>query len=228
MGFKLEQVVPWGRSLDEYRHMFDLRPEDLKQRILDCAGGPASFNAEMTQQGYSVISCDPLYQFSADDIAQRIQATYPVIVEGVARHLENYVWHTVQTPEQLGQIRMAAMRQFLQDFAIGRQQGRYCLDELPKLSFASQQFDLALCSHLLFTYSDSLSLTFHLDAIRELCRVAAIVRIFPLLNISGEVSIFLQPVMETFSQQGYEVLIQQVPYEFQRGGNQLLQVRRID
>jgi hypothetical protein len=41
----LDQVVPWGRSLSEYVRMFDLSPADLQSRILDCAGGPASFNA---------------------------------------------------------------------------------------------------------------------------------------------------------------------------------------
>ena len=69
MGLKLENVIPWGRSLEEYVRMFNLTPEDLKLAILDCAGGPASFNAEMTGQGYNVISCDPVYHFTADEIA---------------------------------------------------------------------------------------------------------------------------------------------------------------
>ncbi len=48
MGLKLENVVPWGRSLAEYICMFDLCPSDLQGYILDCGGGPASFNAELT------------------------------------------------------------------------------------------------------------------------------------------------------------------------------------
>ncbi len=76
MGFKLESIVPWGRSLEEYLRMFDLTDDDLKLKLLDCASGPASFNAEMTRKGYKVISCDPIYQFPADAIAQRIQETY--------------------------------------------------------------------------------------------------------------------------------------------------------
>lgn len=81
MTFKLEKVVPWGRNLDEYISMFDLSPTDKKLTILDCAGGPSSFNCEMNFQGYKVISCDPIYQFTADEISQRIQVTYQNIID---------------------------------------------------------------------------------------------------------------------------------------------------
>ncbi|WP_254721648.1 SAM-dependent methyltransferase [Kovacikia minuta] len=168
MGLKLEQVVPWGRSLLEYTQMFDLTQTDLQLRILDCGGGPASFNAEMTRQGYSVLSCDPVYQFSRDEIQRRIEETYPVIIQQVEVNQHCYVWREIQSPEHLGQVRMAAMRQFLEDFPPGKHQGRYRTHALPVLPFATRQFDLALCSHLLFTYSDHLSLDFHLDSIREL------------------------------------------------------------
>lgn len=226
MGLKLEKVIPWGRSLTEYVKMFHLTPNDLHLRILDCAGGPASFNAEMTYQGYSVISCDPIYQFSADEIAQRIQETYPTVIEGVKAAQEYYVWQDIQSPEQLGQIRMIAMQRFLEDLPLGIQQERYVRAELPKLPFECDRFDLALCSHFLFTYSDLLSQDFHLASIRELCRVAAEVRIFPLLNISGESSLLLPFILKELAAQGYNLEIKQVPYEFQRGGNQLLQVWR--
>jgi hypothetical protein len=62
--FTLDQVVPWGRSFDEYCKMFALTPDDLQLRIVGCADGPASFNAEATAAGLSVTSCDPLYHFS--------------------------------------------------------------------------------------------------------------------------------------------------------------------
>ena len=224
MGLKLEKVIPWGRSLTEYVKMFHLTPNDLHVRILDCAGGPASFNAEMSHQGYSVISCDPIYQFSADEIAQRIQETYPTIIEGVKAAQEYYVWQDIQSPEQLGQIRMTAMELFVEDFPLGIQQGRYVIGELPRLPFECDRFDLALCSHFLFTYSDLISQELHLASIQELCRVAGEVRIFPLLNISGELSDLLPWVMKELTAQGYNLEIQQVPYEFQKGGNQLLRV----
>ena len=225
MEFKLEKVIPWGRSLEEYVRMFDLTSDDLRLKILDCAGGPASFNVEMNRKGYKVISCDPVYQFSAAEIAQRIQETYQTVVDGVKATGENYVWHNIQSPEHLGQIRMAAMQQFLEDFPQGIQQGRYIISELPVLPFDTEQFDLALCSHFLFTYSDLLSQEFHLASIQELCRVAKEVRIFPLLNnFSREVSSVLPSVMKDLAAQGYNLEIKQVSYEFQKGGNQMLRV----
>ena len=225
MEFKLEKVIPWGRSLEEYVRMFDLTSDDLRLKILDCAGGPASFNVEMNRKGYKVISCDPVYQFSAAEIAQRIQETYQTVVDGVKATEENYVWHNIQSPEHLGQIRMAAMQQFLEDFPQGIQQGRYIISELPVLPFDTEQFDLALCSHFLFTYSDLFSQDFHLASIRELCRVAQEVRIFPLLNnFSREVSSLLPSVMKDLAAQGYNLEIKQVSYEFQQGGNQMLRI----
>jgi SAM-dependent methyltransferase len=227
MGFQLEKVIPWGRSMEEYVKMFNLTPDELQLNILDCAGGPASFNAEMKHQGYEVISCDPIYQFSAGEIAQRVQDTYQSVIDGVKATRESFVWQDIQSPEHLGQIRMAAMQKFLDDLRLGIQQGRYITAELPTLPFDSDRFDLALCSHLLFTYSDLLSQEFHLASIQELCRVATEVRIFPLLNnFSTAISPLVPLVMKELTTQGYKVEIHQVSYEFQKGGNQMLQVQR--
>jgi hypothetical protein len=225
MGFKLESVVPWGRSLTEYIRMFDLTSDELNLRILDCAGGPASFNAEMTHQGYQVISCDPIYEFSADEIAQRIEQTYQTVIDGVRATQETFIWQDIRSPEHLGQIRMEAMQKFLDDLPLGMQQKRYVIGELPTLPFDRDRFDLALCSHFLFTYSDVFSPEFHLASIQELCRLAGEVRIFPLLNnFSQEVSPILPWVMKELAAQGYNPEIRTVPYEFQKGGNQLLRV----
>ena len=56
MAFTLDKVVPWGRSMEEYVSMFSLSSGELDSRILGCADGPASFNAEMHAQGSSVVS----------------------------------------------------------------------------------------------------------------------------------------------------------------------------
>lgn len=51
MAMQLDQVVPFGRSLNEYRAMFSLSDDDLTKDIIGVADGPASFNAEMQFQG---------------------------------------------------------------------------------------------------------------------------------------------------------------------------------
>ena len=225
MGLKLEKIIPWGRCLDEYIAMFHLTSTDRQLAILDCAGGPASFNVEMTRQGHKVISCDPIYQFTAAEIAQRIQESYQTIVEGTQANLNCYNWIDIESPSRLGEVRMGAMQQFLEDLPAGIQQHRYITGELPLLPFNNRQFDLALCSHFLFTYADHLSQEFHLASILELCRVAAEVRIFPLLKTSGEPVPILPQIMKEIERQEYSAEIEEVGYEFQKGGNQMLRVR---
>ena len=79
-------------------------------------------------------------------------------------------------------------------------------------------------SHFLFFYSDSLSLSFHQEAVDELCRVAREVRIFPLLTYSAEPSAFVGPIVKHLQNAHREVTIEKVPYEFQRGGNAMLRI----
>jgi hypothetical protein len=224
MSITLDQVVPWGRSLAEYRRMFDMSERDMAANILGCGDGPASFNAEMTALGCSVVSCDPIYAFSKEQIARRVEETYDPIIEQVRRNAQNYVWSDFRDPDALGQHRLATMRAFLADFDAGRAAARYLPDALPALSFADGQLDLALCSHLLFLYSEQLALEFHTAAIRELCRVAREVRIFPLLALDCRPSPHIAPVQERLREAGFVVEIQRVPYEFQAGGDQMMRV----
>lgn len=121
---------------------------------------------------------------------------------------------------------MAAMVEFLADYPQGTEQGRYVDGELPYLMFADQEFDLALCSHLLFLYSEQLTEDFHLASIRELCRVAREVRVFPLLELGARTSRHLPAVVAGLTAEGYSVAIVTVPYEFQRGGKQMMKISR--
>ena len=100
--------------------------------------------------------------------------------------------------------------------------------ELPTLPFPDASFDLALCSHFLFLYSSQLGASFHLSAIREMCRVATEVRIFPLLALGGCTSRHLDRSVDDLRASGFAASIEDVPYEFQRGGNQMLRIRRAD
>lgn len=181
MPFTLSEVVPWGRSYNEYVSMFSLSPADLKRKIIGCGDGPAGFNAVLTQNGGSVVSVDPVYQFSAKDIKSRIDASYDEVMEQTGKNRNEFVWSHIKSIRELGNLRMEAMQQFLADYETGKEKGRYKAESLPCLSFSANQFDLALCSHLLFLYSDHLDLDFHINSVREMCRVAREARIFPLL-----------------------------------------------
>jgi hypothetical protein len=218
MDVTINSAYPWGRSFDEYRRMFRLMDEDLGGRILGCADGPASFNATMHRLGRRAVSCDPLYRHSGDEIHARIDAVYPELVETAERERQRFVWDVIRSPEELGRVRMAAMWEFLADYEAGRRAGRYVAAGLPQLPFADRSFDLALCSHFLFLYSDELSLDYHQRSVLELCRVAGEVRIFPLLDMNGMPSRHVGPVLEELQGRGVGARVERVPYEFQKGG----------
>jgi hypothetical protein len=97
---------------------------------------------------------------------------------------------------------------------------------LPILPFADSSFDLALCSHFLFLYSEQLGEAFHVESVAELCRVATEVRLFPLLQLGGSRSPHVAAVMNQLERLGCTLRIEEVPYEFQRDGNEMLRISR--
>jgi hypothetical protein len=220
--FNLDTVVPWGRSFDEYERMFTLGDADLQLRVLGCADGPAGFNAVATRRNLRVTSCDPLYRFSGAQIRERIDATFEEMLHQAAANRHEFVWGSIRSLDELARVRRAAMETFLEDYP--GHHGRYVAGELPGLPFAAGAFDLALCSHFLFLYSRLLAADFHVAAVRELLRVAREVRIFPLLALGSEPSAHVDPVMEAMRRDGHDVAIVTVPYEFQRGGNQMMRI----
>jgi hypothetical protein len=224
MAFKYEQAVPWGRSFDDYVRMFALSGEDFAGSILGVADGPASFNAGMARRGRRVVSCDPLYQFSAAQIRQRIKATYQQVIGQTRENQDKFVWEQIKTVDELASARLGAMREFLDDYDAGRSEGRYLTAELPDLPLRSGSFDLALCSHFLFFYWDSFSLESHLRAADQLCCVAKEVRLFPLLTYNADPSPFVTPVASHLLKRGRKVSVEKVDYEFQRGGNMMMRI----
>ena len=226
MPFSIDQVIPWGRTLDEYEAMFSLSPQDKAGRLLGCADGPASFNAEMTQQGQRVVSVDPLYAFAPEAIERRVREIFDLMLDQVRRNRQDFVWDRMGSPEALGQLRMEAMHWFLEDFPRGKAEGRYIDASLPDLPLADGSFDLALCSHFLFLYSQQFDLEFHVQAMQEMLRVAREVRVFPLRQLGGAPSPHVQGVAAACREAGMQAELVVVDYEFMRDGNQMLKVVR--
>ena len=225
-----ERVLPWGRGFDEYRAMFDLEGRPFARagaapRVLDVGGGPASFTAEAHALGWSAVACDPLYDLPGGEIEARVLAARDDLLAMVRRERQRFVWRLFDSPEALERKRLEALAGFLADFDAGKAAGRYRTEALPSLSFAERSFDLALSSHLLFLYSESWDAEAHRAAIRELTRVATEVRIFPLLDMTGRRSAHLDPVRAALAEDGIESEIVVVPYEFQRGGKEMLVAR---
>ena len=224
MSVKYQNVVPWGRSFQEYVDMFSLTVEELNKSILGCGDGPASFNCEMNRKGKSVVSVDPIYELDRETIRKRIDETYLEVLEQTRANQDKFIWKNISSVEELGKVRMDSMNLFLDDFEEGKKQGRYVAGGLPELPFADNSFDLALVSHLLFLYSEQLPFDFHVQAIDELLRVAGEVRIFPLVDLNSRKSIHLDEIIGELVSQGYVVSEDKVSYEFQKGGNTMLKI----
>lgn len=80
MAFKLDRVLPWGRSLEEYRLMFQLSDDDMSKKFAGFGDGPACFNYEMTERGGDVVSFDLIYQFSKEEIEKRIEEVRVIVM----------------------------------------------------------------------------------------------------------------------------------------------------
>ncbi len=220
---ELLKVVPWGRSLNEYRDMFCLSELDFSKQILGCGDGPACFNAEWSRIGGSVISVDPIYEFNVAEIRSRIDEVYPQIIDQVSKNKNDFVWKNIVNVDELGKVRMDAMTIFLNDYEEGRKSGRYIAASLPRLPFEDNAFDLALCSHYLFLYSEHVSQEQHLLSMKELCRVASEVRVYPLLSMGNNIkSSHLEPVISALKDIGISISFVPVDYEFQKGATEML------
>lgn len=224
MGLKLSNIVPWGRNLNEYRKFFQLENHDMKRSILSCADGPASFNTELYELGGQCISIDPIYGFSKEQIKLRIEETSGTIYKQLQMNQGDYIWRNYQSPEDLLEIRLLAMELFLEDYETGKRNGRYCEGNLPDLNLPEQNFDLILCSHFLFTYSNQLSTDFHIESIKQMLKLGKELRIFPLCNLDGTSSIHLSEVEEFLKQERISFELIKVDYEFQKGGNTMLKI----
>ncbi len=224
MPFELSKVVPWGRTLEEYETMFSLTDDDLKKSIASLGDGPASFNAEMKKLNNTVISFDPIYEFTKEQLLNRIEETKDVVMKQTKENKKNFIWTSIRDAEDLEKIRMRAMYKFLNDFEKGKQENRYISHELPnKTNFQDKYFDIGLSSHFLLLYTQ-LGLEFHIRAIDEMLRICKEIRIFPILDLDANESSLLQPIINHYNA-AYTVEVEKVEYIFQKNGDKMLVIK---
>lgn len=225
MAFQLNNVVPWGRNMAEYCQMFQLDDNDISKKIASFGDGPASFNYEASGQGYSVTSFDPIYQFSKSAMQKRIDEVRITVMEQMKENMDNYVWKNIRGLDELENTRMSAMKLFLEDYEKGKEEKRYiCHELLAEIPFEDDSFDIGLSSHFLLMYT-ILGYDFHIQSITEMLRVCKEVRIFPVVDLDAQKTDLIAAVIEYFGQR-YSVEIRETEYEFQKGGNKLLIIRK--
>ncbi len=223
----LERIVFIGRTFDEYMRMFSLMEQDLVgQRILDCPAGACSFTAIVNQLGGDATAADIAYFHSIDELADKGLQDIEHVKFELSKVQDNFVWEYFETIDDLAKARKEA----LVDSTQARKQtpDRYVPVILPNLPFSDQTFDLTLSAHFLFMYSDRLDYEFHLKTVQELMRVTREeLRIFPLVDLSGKRYEHLARLIEDLVSQGFITEEIKVPYEFQKGANQMLKIRRM-
>lgn len=212
-----------SRSLAEYRAMFSLTDDHLAGGILDCPGGAASFTAEVNSAGGRAVAGDPLYEFPVDELRDISAADLRRAHRYIRKNPDEYVWTFFADPDHYLASRTRSIELFAEHRAAEPES--YVPACLPALPFPDNSFALALCSHLLFSYADRLDRQFHLRSILELTRVAAEVRVFPLVPVGLTSNPDLDAVRAELAAAQLSTTVHPVEYEFQRGGDHLMSIR---
>lgn len=210
-----------SRSAAEYRAMFDLAPGDLTGSVLDCSAGGSSFTAET--EGW-VVAVDPAYALGRREVVERVRAGLGEGVRIIDENSDRFEWDWYGSPGRRAEMRRAAAERFVAD--LQERPERYVAGALPDLPLCSGGVDLVLCSHLLFTWADQLGEEWHRRALAELVRVARReVRVFPVVvQGTGEPVAFLDGLRDELHALGHHTELRDVPYRFQRGGDQMLHI----
>lgn len=226
--FQLPSVAFFGRSPAEYARFFDLKLDALRGRsVLDVAAGPSAFAAEATRLGVRATAVDPLYGYSREALAAHVLLDYGSMERRVRERAPSFRLKSFASLEEAERERRAAAQAFLADYEDGFLCGRYVGGALPRLPFADGAFDVVLCAHLLFIHEALFDYGFHLAACRELARVSAgEVRIHPVCGPDGKPYRELARLRTDLAAEGIESEVVAVDYEFFRGSDSMLVLRR--
>ena len=221
----LGDIIVTARPYDEYLAMFGLAGDDpLQGPVLDCPAGASGFAAGARARGVDVMAVDPEYAHPPNVLNHRAVADTRYGNQYVRANPGTYAWGFFRDPDDHLARRLAAVDAFAADRA--RSPARYVAAALPHLPFADDRFRLVLSSHLMFVYPDHLGYSDHLAFARELARVAGEeARIFPLVDTLGARWPSLDRLRDDLAREGVGTDVRPVPYEFIRGGDEVLVLR---
>jgi len=196
-GLRLDRVVLLGRTFEEYRRYFLLKPDELAGKdVLDVAGGVSSFCAEANALGINVTSFDPVYSLPPEKIMERSEPDLESVYKAIGS-VPTYRWGFYKNPEYMRELRKRASTIFLSDYKTHPE--RYVAGELPRLPFADDEFNLTLVSYFLFAYQDRLGYEFHRESILDIMRVTKDeARIYPTVTFEAQPSEYI-PMLQARS-----------------------------
>jgi len=224
--YQVEGFAFIGRTFDEYIRMFSLTDSELESySFLDCPGGACSFTAEAQKQGINATATDIEYGNSLSEFKLKCEQEVAKVKIAFSKAKDLCDWSFYGDLDHLLTYRKKAAKLFLEDYH--ENSHHYTSGKIPILNHPDNKFDIVLSGHFLFLYSDRLDFDFHLKAILELLRVARNeVRIYPLLGLDGSPYIHMNDLLKELSQRGYLAEIHKIEFEFLKGSNQLLSIRK--
>jgi hypothetical protein len=231
--FQFEKVLFFGRSVDEYRTMFNFEPENWRgKKVLDCCGGPAALTATAGNWDIEAIACDPLYEASASELRARVDEDVAIVDS-----LQAKTMYLFDDEVRRAQRRRKDMDAFTADYEQGKKTGRYVAGALPNLPFGDNSFDLTLCGNFLFLYSDTESggilkdspfdYDFHLLSLRELARITkGEVRLYPLNGPEVERHAYLDDLRVALTSEGIKTELVPVSHKDIKTALHLLSLKK--
>jgi hypothetical protein len=219
----LKSIALIGRTFEEYYVMFELNNPLLKNEIiLDVASGVSSFRVEADRQGFNVTASDRIYTFSPAEIENKCSQDLDMIIKQLPGLADLYKWNFFKDVDSLQVHREKAYKLFIEDF---KKYGtkKYVPVEYPLTGFLDKQFTVSLVSHFLFLYEDKLNYDFHKKTIMELLRITSKeIRIFPIVNLKGKKSSFVNALMQDKDFERFKIIIKKVDFEFMKNGNEIM------
>lgn len=220
----LGDIIVTARPYDEYLAMFDLHEADLLAGpVLDCPAGASGFAGGARALGADVTAVDPVYATPHDALVERARRDTRFGNGYVRGNPRTYAWGFFADVDDHLARRLGAVDVFDADRRANP--GRYVVGGLPALPFDDDAFALVVSSHLLFVYPDHFDAAAHLAGVRELARVArGEVRMFPLVDTTTAPWPGLDHLRRDLEAAGHASEVRRVPYEFIRGGTEMLVV----
>jgi len=215
-------TTSWVYNFKDYVAMYDLSKEDLKKSMIDFPARISSFNAEATEKKLNVVSADPLYHLPPDKMFARAHQLLAANVAHLKETRERLRNASDTSLQQVIELWQHTEQLFLKDYALGCAEKRYIAANLPTLPFQMHQFELSLCTDLMFYHA--LSSDNIITLFRALSYVASEIRIYPFLDHHGKMTQELGPLMLWLQKNNFGVEVREVPYTIQKGGNAMLRV----
>ena len=96
----------------------------------------------MTALNTSVMSIELIEQFSKNDLENHIDETRLVMMKQMREDQDRFVCSSMANVDELEKLRMGAMKKIIEDFELGKNQGRYLTHQLHnQLSFDENSFE---------------------------------------------------------------------------------------